>query len=73
MKSIMKMMALVSVLTIVAACSTWDGMSKSEKGTVIGTGAGAVIGAQMSDGRVLGTAGGAAVGALIGNQVGKNL
>lgn len=73
MKMVMKLMSLTMIIALITACSTWDGMSKSEKGTVIGTGAGAVIGAQMSDGRVLGTAGGAAVGAVIGNQVGKAL
>lgn len=73
MKLLMKSIALITVFSFIAACSTWDGMSKSEKGTVIGTGAGAVIGAQMSDGKVLGTAGGAVAGGLIGNQVGKAL
>lgn len=73
MKLIIKIVTLGMGLTIITACSTWDGMSKSEKGTVIGTGAGAVIGAQMSDGKILGTAGGAVAGGLIGNQVGKAL
>lgn len=73
MKSIIKITAVIAGISIIAACSTWDGMSKKEKGTVIGTGAGAVIGAQMSDGKVLGTAGGAVAGGFIGNQVGKAL
>ncbi len=73
MKSFIQITAVIAFFSVVAACSTWDGMSKSEKGTVIGTGAGAVIGAQMSDGKVLGTAGGAVAGGLIGGQVGKAL
>ena len=40
---------------------------------MIGTGAGAVIGAQISEGKILGTAGGAVAGGLIGSQVGKAL
>lgn len=40
---------------------------------VIGTGAGAVIGAQISEGKILGTAGGAVAEGLIGGQVGKVL
>lgn len=73
MKLTTKIITLVAGLAIITACSTWDGMSKSEKGTVIGTGAGAVIGAQMSDGKILGTAGGAVAGGFIGNQIGKAL
>lgn len=73
MKTLIKILAIIALFSIMTACSTWDGMSKSEKGTVIGTGAGAVIGAQMSDGKILGTAGGAVAGGLIGGQVGKAL
>ncbi len=73
MKSFIKITSIMTLLVMTTACSTWDGMSKSEKGTVVGTGAGAVIGAQISDGKVFGTAAGAAAGALIGNQVGKSL
>ena len=54
-----------------AGCSTIDGMSKAEKGTVIGAGVGALGGAAVSGGGVLGTAAGAAVGGVIGNEVGK--
>jgi osmotically inducible lipoprotein OsmB len=54
-----------------AGCSTYEGMSKAEKGTVIGAGVGALGGAAVSDGSVLGTAAGAAVGGVVGNEVGK--
>lgn len=73
MKTLVKISAIIALFSIMTACSTWDGMSKSEKGTVIGTGAGAVIGAQISEGKILGTAGGAVAEGLIGGQVGKVL
>jgi osmotically inducible lipoprotein OsmB len=52
-------------------CATYDGMSSSEKGALIGAGVGAVGGAAVSDGGVLGTAAGAAAGGVIGNEIGK--
>jgi osmotically inducible lipoprotein OsmB len=52
-------------------CATYEGMSSSEKGALIGAGVGAVGGAAVSDGGVLGTAAGAAAGGLIGNEIGK--
>lgn len=52
-------------------CSTWDNMSRQEKGAVIGAGAGGVVGSTATGGSVLGTVGGAAVGGVIGNEVGK--
>jgi osmotically inducible lipoprotein OsmB len=54
-----------------AGCSTYEGMSRAEKGAVIGAGVGALGGAAVSDGSVLGTAAGAAVGGVVGNEVGK--
>jgi osmotically inducible lipoprotein OsmB len=67
----MKKLALIAATALFAAgCSTWDGLSGQEKGTVIGAGAGGVIGSQVVDGP-LGVIGGAAVGGVIGNQIGK--
>ncbi len=61
--------ALVTVLVMsVTACSN---MSKRDRNTAIGAGAGAVGGAILTDGSGLGTVGGAAIGGLIGNQVKK--
>lgn len=54
-----------------AGCATFDNMSRTEKGAVIGAGVGALGGAAVSNGSVLGTVGGAAVGGVIGNEVGK--
>ncbi|WP_026878023.1 glycine zipper 2TM domain-containing protein [Ignatzschineria larvae DSM 13226] len=72
MKSMMKGLMVVSVIAMLAGCSTWDGMSKSQKGMVVGTGVGAVAGEAVTD-TILGTAGGAAVGAFVGSEIGKNL
>ncbi|MFZ4835444.1 osmotically-inducible lipoprotein OsmB [Rouxiella sp. Mn2063] len=61
--------ALVTVLVMsVTACSN---MSKRDRNTAIGAGAGAIGGAILTDGSGLGTVGGAAIGGLIGNQVKK--
>ncbi|MEH2921460.1 osmotically-inducible lipoprotein OsmB [Samsonia erythrinae] len=49
-----------------AGCSN---MSKRDRNTAIGAGAGAVGGAILTDGGTLGTLGGAAIGGLIGRQV----
>ena len=68
-----KTTALIATLLIVTACSTWNNMSSGEKGMVVGTGAGAVTGAAITDGTILGTGIGAALGGLIGNEVGKEL
>ncbi|STD43834.1 lipoprotein [Edwardsiella tarda] len=46
-------------------------MSKRDRNTAIGAGAGAIGGAILTDGSALGTVGGAAIGGLIGHQVGK--
>lgn len=56
------------LLLAVAGCSN---MSKRDRNTAIGAGAGAVGGAILTDGSALGTVGGAAIGGLIGHQVKK--
>ncbi|MFC7296909.1 glycine zipper 2TM domain-containing protein [Herminiimonas aquatilis] len=57
------------VLLSAAGC---EGMSRQDKSTVIGAGAGAIGGSVLTGGSTLGTVGGAAVGGVIGNEVGKN-
>ncbi|MCG8707972.1 osmotically-inducible lipoprotein OsmB [Brenneria sp. 4F2] len=58
---------LAIALTIaLAGCSN---MSKRDRNTAIGAGAGAVGGAVLTGGGTLGTLGGAAIGGLIGRQV----
>ncbi|ASR88607.1 MULTISPECIES: glycine zipper 2TM domain-containing protein [Alcaligenes] len=64
---------MATVLAVVmAGCSSWDSMSKRQKGAVTGAGVGGVAGAVITGGGVLGTVGGAAIGGVIGDQVGKN-
>ncbi|EHD21159.1 MULTISPECIES: osmotically-inducible lipoprotein OsmB [Brenneria] len=59
--------ALAIVLSVaLAGCSN---MSKRDRNTAIGAGAGAVGGAILTDGGTLGTLGGAAIGGIIGRQV----
>lgn len=46
-------------------------MTKQQKSTAIGAGAGAVGGHVLTEGSTAGTIGGAAVGGVIGHEVGK--
>jgi osmotically inducible lipoprotein OsmB len=46
-------------------------MSRQDRDTAIGAGAGAVGGAILTGGSAIGTVGGAAVGGVIGHEVGK--
>jgi osmotically inducible lipoprotein OsmB len=62
-------MLTAAVLLSAAGC---EGMSRQDRSTVIGAGAGAVGGAVLTGGSTLGTVGGAAVGGVIGNEVGKD-
>lgn len=59
----------VSLMLGLTACS---GMSKQDKSTAVGAGAGAVGGSVLSGGSAAGTVGGAVVGGVIGHQVGKD-
>jgi osmotically inducible lipoprotein OsmB len=61
--------ALIAAITLLSGCSD---MSKRDRDTAIGAGAGAVGGAILSGGSGVGTVGGAAVGGVIGNQVGRD-
>lgn len=72
MKVLIKVAMFCAIGFTLNACSTWDGMTSGQKGLTMGTGAGAVAGAVITDGTILGTAGGAALGAFIGNEVGKS-
>ncbi|WP_193015441.1 MULTISPECIES: osmotically-inducible lipoprotein OsmB [Gammaproteobacteria] len=62
-------LCVASVLLFsLAGCSN---MSKRDRNTAIGAGAGAVGGAILTDGSALGTIGGGVLGGVIGHQVGK--
>ncbi|PWC14070.1 osmotically-inducible lipoprotein OsmB [Brenneria roseae subsp. americana] len=56
----------ITLAVTLAGCSN---MSKRDRNTAIGAGAGAVGGAVLTDGGTLGTLGGAAIGGLIGRQI----
>ena len=59
--------AVVSAMLIgIGGCA---GMSRQEKNTAIGAGAGAVGGAILTGGSTVGTAAGAVVGGVIGHEV----
>ena len=66
-----KMAAVVLAVTVAMSLSACSNMSKRDRNTAIGAGAGAIGGAVVTDGSALGTLGGAAVGGIIGHQVGK--
>lgn len=72
MKKIIKMTSLVAIVSLMAACSTWDSMDKAEKGMVIGAGTGAVAAAAATD-TIFGTAVGGALGTWAGAEIGKAL
>ncbi len=59
---------VVSVLLGMGGC---ESMTKQQKSTAIGAGAGAVGGNILTGGSGIGTVGGAAVGGVIGHEVGK--
>jgi osmotically inducible lipoprotein OsmB len=59
---------IASAVMVVSLGACAD-MSRQDKNTAIGAGAGAVTGAVLTNGSALGTVGGAAVGGYIGNKV----
>ena len=71
MRNYLAILSLAAVAALASGCSTWDNLSRAEKGAVIGVGAGAVVGSQLGDGSTLNTLGGAAVGGVIGHEVGR--
>ena len=71
MRKTLAILSLASLAALTSGCSTWDNLSRAEKGAVIGAGAGAAVGSQVGDGSALNTLGGAAVGGVIGHEVGR--
>jgi len=69
MKSIKILATQTVAITFALALSGCAGMSRHDSNTVVGAGAGAVVGAVLTGGSPIGTVGGAAVGGVIGNQV----
>ena len=70
MKKIMTAVSLASLLML-SACAT----DNQTVGTVVGAGAGALVGSQFGggSGQVVGATVGAVGGALAGNWIGKNM
>lgn len=65
-----KLIAALVISAGLAGCSTWDNLSRADKGAAIGAGAGAVVGNAVGGG-ALGTVGGAVVGGAAGRYVGR--
>lgn len=62
----------ISIIVLSAGLGACAGMSQTEKGTLIGAGAGAVAGSVITGGHPIGIVGGAAVGGIIGHEIGEN-
>jgi osmotically inducible lipoprotein OsmB len=71
MKTIKQLIVSASLATVALGLVGCAGMSKQDRNTAIGAGAGAVGGGALTGGSAAGTIGGAAVGGVIGNQVDK--
>jgi osmotically inducible lipoprotein OsmB len=56
----------VAVVALMAGCSSWNSMNRTEKGTAIGATSGAVAGAAV--GGPIGAAVGAGVGGVVGHE-----
>lgn len=69
MKTIKKLVVTASLATVALGMAGCSNMSKQDRNTAIGAGAGAVIGGALTGGSAVGTVGGAAVGGVVGNQV----
>ncbi|HTK99875.1 MAG TPA: glycine zipper 2TM domain-containing protein [Pseudomonadales bacterium] len=71
MNSNQKLLAGAFALSVLLSIGGCDSMSRQERNTAIGAGAGAVGGAVLTNGSAAGTLGGAAVGGVIGHEVDK--
>ena len=69
LKTIQTYVICTVATTMLVAMSGCSDMSRQDKNTAIGAGAGAVGGAVLTGGSTIGTVGGAAVGGLIGHEV----
>ena len=69
MKTIHRTTLVTTLLLALGACAD---MSRQDKNTAIGAGAGAVGGAVLTGGSAVGTAAGAVVGGVIGHEVKKD-
>lgn len=72
MNAIQRVSLGVVVATMLLGVGACEGMSRQDKNTAIGAGAGAVGGAVLTGGSAAGTAAGAVVGGVIGHEVKKD-
>jgi outer membrane protein OmpA-like peptidoglycan-associated protein len=78
MKSFKIIAIVLGLCVCLSGCKTWNGMSKTGQGAIIGTGGGAALGSiigalagNTAVGAVIGGAVGAGAGAVIGNRMDK--
>lgn len=78
MKSFKVIAIILGLCVCLSGCKTWNGMSKTGQGAIIGTGGGAALGSiigalagNTAVGAVIGGAVGAGAGAVIGNRMDK--
>lgn len=71
MKTLRRFTTVALATAMLVGLSACAGMSRQDRDTMIGAGAGAVGGAVLTGGSAIGTVGGAAVGGIIGHEVGK--
>ncbi len=78
MKSFKIIAIVLGLCVCLSGCKTWNGMSKTGQGAIIGTGGGAALGSiigalagNTAVGAVIGGAVGAGAGAIIGNRMDK--
>ncbi len=71
MNTIKRVSLGVIIATTLLGLGACAGMSRQDKNTAIGAGAGAVGGAVLTGGSAAGTAAGAVVGGVIGHEVKK--
>ena len=78
MKSFKIIAIVLGMCVCLSGCKTWNGMSKTGQGAIIGTGGGAALGSiigalagNTAVGAVIGGAVGAGAGAVIGNRMDK--
>lgn len=69
MKTIKTLVVTATLATAAIGMVGCGNMSKQDRNTAIGAGAGAIIGGAVTGGSAIGTVGGAAVGGVVGNQV----
>ena len=69
MKSVKQIVVSATLVAVALGLTGCAGMSKQDRNTAIGAGAGAVVGGVLTGGSPVGVVGGAAVGGVVGNQV----